>query len=93
MKYARIRVVDAGVLTPTLDLPPSAEPIPFFVVLEPLFLGVLPISLLPTACFLVPILFGTAVAIPWIIGYLDHVVQQARQELHDRGTAQERKEH
>ncbi|OAX39225.1 hypothetical protein K503DRAFT_103161 [Rhizopogon vinicolor AM-OR11-026] len=95
LKYARIRAVDAGVLTPTPDLPPSAaqavEPIPFILILEPLYLGILPASLLPTVCFLVPLLLAAALATPWIIGYLDHFVQQARQELHDRSTAQERK--
>jgi len=97
LRYARIRVADAGVLTPTPDHPPSAtravEPIPFVLVLEPLYLGILPASLLPTLCFFVPLLLGAAIATPWIIGYLDHFVQQARQELHDHNTAQERKEH
>jgi hypothetical protein len=96
LKYARIRVVDIGVLTPTPDLSPSApqavEPIPFVLILEPLYLGILPASLLPTVCFLVPLLLGAALVTPWIISYLDHFVQQARQELHDRSTAQERKE-
>lgn len=96
MKYARIRVVDVGVLIPTPDLPPSAiqaEPIPFILILEPLYLGILPASLLPSICFLVPLLLGAGLAASWIISYLDRFVQQARQELRDRGTAQERKEH
>jgi hypothetical protein len=94
IKYARIRVVDTGVRTPTPDLPESAaQAIPFILILEQLYLGVLPASLLPTVCFLIPVLFCAALATPWILSYLDHFIKQARQELRDFSTAQRKKEH
>lgn len=94
LKYARIRVVDTGVRTPTPDLPESAaQAIPFILILEQLYLGVLPASLLPTVCFLIPVLFCAALATPWILSYLDHFIKQARQELRDFSTAQRKKEH
>ncbi|KAG0703627.1 hypothetical protein DFH29DRAFT_1068455 [Suillus ampliporus] len=96
LKYARIRVVDTGIRTPTPDLNASAaqavEPIPFILILEQLYLGVLPASLLPTVCFLIPVLSCAALATPWIIGYLDRFIQQARQELRNSCTAREKKE-
>lgn len=93
-KYARIRVVDTGVRTPTPNLPVSAaRPIPFVLVLEQLYFGVLPASLLPTVCFLIPVLSSAALATPWILGNLDHFIKQARQELRDFSTAQEKKGH
>ncbi|KAG2035667.1 hypothetical protein BDR03DRAFT_1093014 [Suillus americanus] len=94
LKYARIRVVDTGVRTPTPDLPASAvHAIPFILVLEQLYFGVLPASLVPTVCFLIPVLSCAALATPWILSYLDHFIKQARQELRDFSTAQEKKEH
>jgi hypothetical protein len=94
LKYARIRVVDTGIRRPTPDLPESAaQTIPFILVLEQLYLGVLPASLLPTVCFLIPVLSCAALATPWILSYLDHFIKQARQELRDFSTAQRKKEH
>ncbi|KIJ06778.1 hypothetical protein PAXINDRAFT_177736 [Paxillus involutus ATCC 200175] len=95
-KYARIRVVNAGVLTPgarpqvprtSSDAPANLaveyEPdsVPFIVILEPLYLGVLPASLLPTVCFLIPILLVAAMSVPFAIAYLDTFVRQAREDL------------
>ncbi|KIL00833.1 hypothetical protein PAXRUDRAFT_821293 [Paxillus rubicundulus Ve08.2h10] len=95
-KYARIRVVDAGVLTPgTLPHVPRTssdapailavehklDSVPFIVILEPLYLGVLPASLLPTVCFLIPILLVAAMSVPFAIAYLDIFVRQAREDL------------
>ncbi|KAG1886203.1 hypothetical protein F4604DRAFT_1969649, partial [Suillus subluteus] len=82
LKYARIRVVDTGVRTPTPDFHPSAvHAIPFILILEQLYFGVLPASLLPTVCFLITVLTCAALATPWILSYLDHFIKQARQEL------------
>jgi len=96
LKYARIRVVDTGIRTPTRtpDLPVSAaRPISFILVLEQLYLGVIPASLVPAACFLIPVLACAALATPWILGYLDHFIKEARQELRDFSTVEEKKEH
>jgi len=89
-KYARIRVVDAGVRTPQIHPDDTdsrlsslveVEPVPFILILEQLYWGVLPASLLPTICFLVPVLLAAAIAIPPIIAYLDPFVRQAREDL------------
>ncbi|KAH7924473.1 hypothetical protein BV22DRAFT_1066690 [Leucogyrophana mollusca] len=83
-KYARIRVVDAGVLTPGPHLKSpefAVEPVPFILILEQLYLGILPASLLPTVCFLVPVLLAAAMTVPYITRYLDGFVRQAREEL------------
>ncbi|KAG2153537.1 uncharacterized protein EDB93DRAFT_222600 [Suillus bovinus] len=96
LKYARIRVVDTGIRTPTgtPDLPmPAAQAISFIVVLEQLYLGVIPASLLPTVCFLIPVLSCAALATPWILAYLDHFIKEARKELDGFSTVEEKKEH
>ncbi|KAF8844149.1 hypothetical protein BDN67DRAFT_963247 [Paxillus ammoniavirescens] len=95
-KYARIRVVDTGVLTPgarpqvprtssdapaNLAVEPEPDSVPFIVILEPLYLGVLPASLLPTVCFLIPILLVAAMSVPFAIAYLDTFVRQVREDL------------
>jgi len=82
VKYARIRVVHTGVLTPS---PTSAqhiiEPVPFNLILEPLYFGVLPASLTPVIAYLV-ILAGTAYfSFPWIHRYLQTFAETARSEL------------
>ncbi|KAI0327649.1 hypothetical protein GY45DRAFT_1372973 [Cubamyces sp. BRFM 1775] len=52
-KFARIRVVHSGVFTPSPgNANRTVEPIPFNVLVEPLYLGVLPASLIPTVAFL-----------------------------------------
>ncbi|KAL4067226.1 hypothetical protein V8B97DRAFT_937865 [Scleroderma yunnanense] len=99
-KYARIRVVDAGVPTPQIQQPGHTdsrlsnlivvEPVPFILILEQLYWGVLPASLLPTIGFLVPVLLVTAMAIPRIIAYLDPFVQQARQDLKNKATLEKK---
>ncbi|KAI6015662.1 hypothetical protein EDC04DRAFT_577588 [Pisolithus marmoratus] len=88
-KYARIRVVDAGVPTPQIqsdrpNLPLSdqiVEPVHFILILEQLYWGVLPASQLPTVCFLFPVLLAAAMAVPRLIAYLDPFVSQAREDL------------
>ncbi|KAF9225260.1 hypothetical protein BS17DRAFT_586992 [Gyrodon lividus] len=95
-KYARIRAVATGVLTPrarsrpqvprtSSDAPANLAvelvSVPFIVILEPLYLGLLPASLLLTVGFLIPILLVAAMSVPWVIAYLDTFVRQAREDL------------
>ncbi|KIJ66504.1 hypothetical protein HYDPIDRAFT_166709 [Hydnomerulius pinastri MD-312] len=92
-KYARIRVVDAGVRTPwaqsqsdsvsdaPANLAVELAPVPFILILEQLHMGVIPASLLPTIYFLIPVLLMAAMAVPWVIAYLDTFVRQAREDL------------
>jgi len=79
LKYARIRAVDTGVLTPS---PTSAqhvvEPVPFNLILEPLYLGVLPASLVPTITYLVILAGAAYLAFPSIHSYLHGVAQPER---------------
>lgn len=93
-KYARIRVVDAGVPTPQIQLdrpkPRSSdrvvEPIHFILILEQLYWGFLPASQLPTICFLIPVLLAAAMAVPRLLAYLDPLVLQAREDLANRAS-------
>ncbi|KAI6133689.1 hypothetical protein EDD17DRAFT_1566012 [Pisolithus thermaeus] len=88
-KYARIRVVDAGVPTPQIQLDrPNlhlsdrvVEPVHFILILEQLYGGVLPASQLPTICFLISVLLAAAMAVPRLLAYLDPFVLQAREDL------------
>lgn len=90
-KYARIRVVDAGVPTPQIQLdrpkPRSSGqvvvPIHFILILEQLYWGFLPASQLPTICFLIPVLLAAAMAVPRLLAYLDPLVLQAREDLNN----------
>ncbi|KAI0789496.1 hypothetical protein C8Q75DRAFT_704067, partial [Abortiporus biennis] len=53
-QYARIRVVDTGFTTPRAkSISPHA--VPFAVRLEPLLFGVIPMTVVPTLMFLVPV--------------------------------------
>jgi hypothetical protein len=87
-KYARIRVVDTGVLTPTpgglLSNTTTTRPVPFNLILEPLFLGILPASVVPVLLFSLPILLLAGLAIPRAIAYLERLADSARQEIKDR---------
>ena len=93
-KYARIRVVDAGVPTPQIHPGLSnlvvAGPVPFILILEQLYWGVLPASLLPTICFLVPVLLAAAMTIPPIVAYLDPFVRQAREDLKSKASSEKK---
>jgi len=98
-KYARIRAVDTGVLTPkpgylsTTDAAlPDSGLIPIIIVLEPLLLGAVPASLAPVIGFLAFLVAcgigATRVAWP----YLSALAAQARRELSD-SVQQEDKKH
>ncbi|KAK0464716.1 uncharacterized protein EV420DRAFT_1638258 [Desarmillaria tabescens] len=75
---AHIRFVDAGVFTPGRTKQPS--PVPFSIVLERLYFGLLPASVLPTLVFMGPVLLMAGLAIPWINAYLEKVAVEARKE-------------
>ena len=91
-KYARIRVVDIGKRTPTPEYKAllrkggkiEPTPVPFMLILEPLYFGVLPATVLPTAIVLVlaTIVVARFVA-PKINKYLLDVAAEARREIND----------
>ncbi|KAJ7292846.1 hypothetical protein C8J57DRAFT_1267271 [Mycena rebaudengoi] len=84
-KYARIRAVDTGVRTPTAQPPqnPNAPPpaAEFILVLEPLYLGVLPASLTPFLLVALPVLALAACAVPRVNAYLEGYAARARREI------------
>ncbi|KAK0234237.1 hypothetical protein IW262DRAFT_1291106 [Armillaria fumosa] len=80
LKYARIRLVDTGVVTPGISVDrPTA--VPFTVILEPLYFGVLPASVVPTLYFLIAVVLLAATALPWINAYLEGYALKARREI------------
>jgi hypothetical protein len=82
----RIRAVDTGVLTPSLEQTKSSAlsplSVPFMLTLEPLYLGVVPASVLPTLALLVPVIICAVLLVPFINRYLDGVAINARRQLH-----------
>ncbi|KAI0801365.1 hypothetical protein C8Q74DRAFT_486746 [Fomes fomentarius] len=89
--FARIRLVDTGVQTESDAIVPSTTtaPVPFIVTLEPLVLGVLPASLLPTIAVivLVAVVAGFFV-VPPVYRYLANLADEVRKET---ATAKSRK--
>ncbi|KAI0370030.1 hypothetical protein BV20DRAFT_995650 [Pilatotrama ljubarskyi] len=81
-KYARIRVIHQGVLTPSRsNQNRTVKPVPFEVIVEPLYLGVIPASLVPTLVFLLVLVGVTAfVVLPRIQAYVFAVASQVRSE-------------
>lgn len=63
--------------------------VPFIVILEPVYLGVLPAALLPTVGFLIPIVLAAALFVPFVIAYFEPFVRQAREDM-NTGTRKER---
>lgn len=135
-RYARIRVVDTGVLTPgfrshqhqplvSIPLTPQPQPrvptpipsrsphpgnddalaahltiddeqekqnsVSFIVILEPLYLGVLPATLLPTVTFLIPIVLAAVLSVPYMIAHFEPFVRQTRGDL-NTGMSRKHKE-
>jgi len=97
-KYARIRAVDTGVLTPkpgylsTTDAAiPDSGLIPIIIVLEPLLLGAVPASLAPVIGFLAFLVAcgigATRVAWP----HLSALATQAHRELSDSVQQEDKK--
>ncbi|KAG6874364.1 hypothetical protein C0995_015100 [Termitomyces sp. Mi166 len=84
LRYARIRLVDIGVLTPShaaSPKPASSIPIPFILILEPLYLGVLPPSVVPVLAYIFIVFMIACVIVPPLIRYLEGIASQARTEL------------
>ncbi|KZT02029.1 uncharacterized protein LAESUDRAFT_738895 [Laetiporus sulphureus 93-53] len=80
--YARIRVIDTGFRTPTFGYQDSVQPVPFMLKLEPLYLGVLPISVAPVLLFLMAaVAFATVVILPPVNRYLSAIASKARAEI------------
>jgi hypothetical protein len=74
--------VDTGVRTPTVLPPPSAPPAAkFILVLELLYLGVLPASLTPFLLVALPVLALAARAVPRVNVYLEGYAARARREI------------
>ncbi|KAI0313219.1 hypothetical protein OF83DRAFT_573168 [Amylostereum chailletii] len=79
-QYARIRVVHTGVRPPSQrDL--ASPPVPFILLLEPLYLGVLPASVALVLAF-----FALLIPVAWMVGRgiadrLGKVAQEVRREL------------
>jgi len=85
-QFARIRLVDTGIRTPSSASSNTEQahpdPIPFIVLLEPLCFGVLPASVAGILMFLVALLSFTAVAVvPVINRYISTAAEDARTEL------------
>jgi hypothetical protein len=57
------------------------EPVPFVLILEPLYFGVLPASVVLILSFLLPIVGVAAFAVPWVTGHLEGVARLAREEM------------
>jgi hypothetical protein len=93
-KYARIRVVDIGIRTPTAEYkallrqgPIKPTPVPFMLILEPLYLGVLPATVVPSVGALILVAVVAGLAVPRVNRYLQEVAAQVRQEASDSGDA------
>jgi len=80
---ARIRLKQEGVPVPgTRQRESSEEGVPLVVLLEPLLLGVLPASVLPTVVTLLVVLGVMACGVlPYVLRNVLEVVERARREL------------
>lgn len=93
-KYARVRVVDVGIRTPTAEYkalllqgPIKPTPVPFMLILEPLYFGILPATLVPTVGLLVLVAIMAGLAFPTVNRYIQDIAAQAREEIRDAGKA------
>ncbi|TCD62201.1 hypothetical protein EIP91_007234 [Steccherinum ochraceum] len=83
-QYARIRLVDTGVPTPPV-IDASVQAVPFTLLLEPLYFGVLPKSVIPIISFMIPVILVAIFLIaPLINKYLAAVAAQARVDVAGR---------
>ncbi|KAI0694898.1 hypothetical protein BC835DRAFT_1274129 [Cytidiella melzeri] len=79
-QYARILLVDTGtrVLSKANT---TAEATPFMIILEPLYLTVLPASVVPTLLFLMPlVLVASLFVVPRVHRYLYDIAKEVRSE-------------
>jgi len=86
VKYACIQAIDTGVRPSHLpshsNLPRSSStPVPFILILEPLYFGILPRSILPVLAYLALTSIVAWVAAPKINNHFANLATQAKQEL------------
>ncbi|KAF4573552.1 hypothetical protein EYR36_008070 [Pleurotus pulmonarius] len=82
-RYARVRAVSTGVFTPKSPSSASSKQrtsVPFALILEPLYFGVLPISLASTLLLMVPVVASAIILVPRIIAHFEGIVSGARRE-------------
>lgn len=91
--YARIRPVNVGVLAPWAQRAISLNQtlnralkeygkVEFITILEPLLLGAVPETLLPTIAFLIPLVLIAGLAVfPRIHAYIARIARDAQVEL------------
>lgn len=64
---------------------PSSKPtpglVPFILILEPLYFGVLPESTIPVLYFLIPVVLLAGLAVPRANKYLAEIASLCRQEM------------
>lgn len=91
-KYARIHIVYTGVLTPSSDPAIMASRIkattplvvPFVLIVEPLYFGILPASMTPNALFIIFVAVLSLLAAPRISAYLEQFVELAKKESENK---------
>lgn len=83
-------MVDIGIRTPTPEYKAllshgQLEPtlVPFMLILEPLYFGILPATLVPTVGLLVLVAIMAVLALPTVNRYLQDIAAQVRKEAHD----------
>lgn len=87
--YARIRAVTTGLRRPSPDQD-RIDPIQYILLLEPLYLGVLPASIVPILLFLVPVVLLAAFAVaPRVNRSIERVAAEARAERTGRSQKEE----
>ena len=84
--HARIRLVDTGVRNPISPLAlTGTEQVPFTIILEPLYLGAIPATVIPTVILLITLIaFSTLCLLPSLNRYLGDIAKQAQSELVSR---------
>jgi hypothetical protein len=94
IKYARVRVVDTGVRAPTAEYkalllqgPIKPTPVPFMLILEPLYFGIIPATVVPTIGLLVVVAIAAGLALPMVNRYMQDIAAQVRKEIRDAGEA------
>ncbi|KAG6811459.1 hypothetical protein H0H92_007282 [Tricholoma furcatifolium] len=87
LRYARIRLVDTGVLTPrpkthvtsTEKITPT--PVPFILILEPLYFGVLPPIVVPALGYIVCVCLLAWMIVPTLIRRIETIAAEAKREF------------
>ena len=60
---------------------------PFIVIVEPLYFGVLPATAVPILLFMIPSVALAGAAVPWIMSYLRRIAADAQRELYEARVA------